>query len=136
MTVTLENVATQIRSIATASPNFRYKDFIRLEDKAKGKVPRPDRLIACTYLTDDGEGSCIVGRAILDVADEDEFDEWQSLLDASEGQAAYGVLNQLQETKRDKILLQWIGRVQDHQDNNEAWGSAVAEADALPAPMM
>ena len=129
MTVTLETVATQIRSIATASPDFRYKDFVRLEDQAKGRVPRPDGLIACTYLTDDGEGSCIVGRAILDVADEDEFDEWQSLLNACEGQTAYNVLKDFDETKRDELILQWIGRVQGNQDNNEAWGSAVAEAD-------
>ena len=128
MTVTLDNIVLKVRELAAAQPDFRCKDFVRKQQVARGCPAEPDHMIACVYLDDDQEPSCIVACAVMAVAEEKgEADFWRAELNASEGDSAYSVLESLED--EEGLKKEWIDTVQSHQDGNLEWEACVEIAD-------
>ena len=107
----IKEVISEIRKIASDSPNTVYgRDIFNPGDDP------------CQYIVD-GKGSCIVGRALVNLGIVPER------LHESEGMKAKDVLVRLGVSQDHSDQTEWVDRVQFHQDASVSWGIAVEKAD-------
>lgn len=107
----IEEVISEIRKIASDSPNTVYgRDIF---DSGDGY---------CRYIID-GKGSCIVGRALVNLG------TIPTRLHEFEGMKARDVVLRLSIDTDHSDQTEWVDRVQFHQDNDNSWGIAVEKAD-------
>ncbi len=100
-------VAARVREIAAANPDYVYQP--------------PEGTTSCRYVDPwTGRGSCIVGRALIEL----DLDDW-----IIEGKSAGYVVNRTAGVSRDDVT-HWLDRVQANQDLGHPWARAVALADA------
>jgi hypothetical protein len=118
----ITNVITEVRRIAAESPDFTY-NFFDQDDPG------------CRYVKD-GQGSCIVGKALVALGVPTDFFDTPAagLLPSLE-------LNTTINSKRVGVIfprlfgwprgdeLSWLMVVQAQQDTGMSWGYAVATAD-------
>lgn len=114
------DIVTEIRKIAYENPTVKYRTDIFEGDS--DTMPR--------YVVD-GNGSCIVGQALINLGVS------ADTLSAHEYDSASGVLEAMGIVKEKSAAVEWINMVQSCQDDNIDWGNAVEEADALwPIPTL
>ena len=107
----VKEVISEIRKIARLNPEIVYsRDIFN-----PGDYP-------CQYVVD-GKGSCIVGRALVNLGIVPER------LHEFEGLQANDVLSRLSVGTDHSDQTEWVNRVQSHQDANAPWGIAVEKAD-------
>lgn len=106
------DVVAEIRKIAYENPTVKYRTDIFTGDL--------DQM--CRYVVD-GHGSCIVGRALINLG------ITADTLSAYEYDAASDVLELLGVIKKKSKASRWIDVVQSCQDDDADWGNAVEEAD-------
>lgn len=108
----LKDVITKVRELAAANPDYVYK--------------MPDTGY-CQY-TFNGQGSCIVGQAYLELGvPVERVESWDF---GSEGRPLGA--DQLVEREYDDYSLtdkEWLDNVQGFQDADKPWGEAVRKAD-------
>lgn len=121
-----EAVAAKVREIAAAEPDFKYH-------KKYGND--------CKYVVD-GQGACIIGRALVDLGCPPDF-FCQQLPPGFYGETSPTLYNNanihnLAGTAFPRMAFQsdsfsgavrWLSSVQDSQDSGATWGEAVAHAD-------
>lgn len=116
----LKDLVAKVREIAAADPTHVYV-----------KAPLPDGGEGCRnwVLDDNGNkvGSCIIGRAFLDLgySDIDDGDDVTSVL------MDLDVEVYIDEWNQDDLLPEvgWLSAVQWRQDGGMPWGTAVEKAD-------
>lgn len=107
----IKEVISEIRKIASENPNTVYsRDIFDSGDDF------------CRYIID-GKGSCIVGRAIVNLG------TIPARLHEFEGMKAQDVLSRLSIDTDHSDQTEWVNRVQFHQDADVPWGIAVEKAD-------
>ena len=107
----INQVISEIRKIASKSPNTVYgRDIVDSKEDL------------CRYIID-GKGSCIVGRALVNLGTA------PAHLHKFEGMKAGDVLSSLLTDTYHSDQTEWVNRVQFHQDANVPWGIAVEKAD-------
>lgn len=107
----IKEVISEIRKIASESPTTVYsRDIFNPGDDP------------CQYIVD-GKGSCIVGRALVNLGIAPER------LDEFEGMKAGDVLAHLSVGRDHFDQTEWVDRVQFHQDASVPWRIAVEKAD-------
>lgn len=107
----IKQVISEIRQIADKSPDIVYsRDIFNPGDDP------------CRYIVD-GKGSCIVGRALVNLGVVPER------LHEFEGMKARDVLFRLSVDTDHSDQTEWINRIQFHQDASVPWGIAVEKAD-------
>lgn len=107
----IKEVISEIRKIASLNPETVYsRDIFN-----PGEDP-------CRYIVD-GKGSCIVGRALVNLGITPER------LNEFEGTKARDVIFRLAVHTDHSNQTEWVDRVQFHQDANVPWGIAVEKAD-------
>lgn len=110
-----QKIIAGIRKLAEEQPDFRYQP------------PDGD---SCVYVHD-GEGSCGVGRVLLDlglITPELEHDRTTIRRARINSAGATELLGHL-KVSLDPSECEWITRYQDEQDSERAWGWAVGYAD-------
>ena len=109
MTITAKDVENEVRELAYEHRYYIYDDF--------------NEHGICRYINQ-GEGSCIVGRALvnLDIDPEE--------ITRLEGNPASEVVAEL-VGPGEQASLEWLDTVQCEQDNGTPWGEAVLIADEL-----
>jgi hypothetical protein len=120
LTITLDDVVTEIRTLASEQPDFVYHN-------EAGKVGPG---VTCNYRHNrmgdpnhNGTAGCIVGQAL---------DRLGYVVPGKyEGSSALEVLAAGLDLNVDNRAAAWIVEVQQHQDKGEAWGEAVRHADDL-----
>lgn len=111
------SILTRIREIADEEPDYVYIKHHSL----------------CVY-TKNGEGCCIVGKAIL--KEKPELYNYLNKLDCSENGAPYVCSHSLLKILIDDFSLTdknifWISRVQEYQDRGMSWSQCIVGADLL-----
>ena len=107
----INEVISEIRKIASENPNTVYgRDIFDSGDDN------------CRYIID-GKGSCIVGRALVNLG------TIPMRLHEFEGMKARDVLLRLSIDTDHFDQTEWVNRVQFHQDADVPWGIAVEKAD-------
>lgn len=107
----IKQVISEIRKIASQNPEIVYsRDIFNPGDDY------------CRYVVD-GKGSCIVGRALVNLGIIPER------LDGVEGMKAKDVLVHLGVNQDHSDQTEWVDRVQFHQDHSASWKDAVEKAD-------
>lgn len=107
----IKEVISEIRKIARLNPEIVYsRDIFNPGDDP------------CQYIVD-GKGSCIVGRALVNLGIAPER------LDEFEGMKVSDVLYSLLVDTDHSDQTEWVDRVQFHQDASVPWGIAVEKAD-------
>ena len=108
--LTAKDIENEVRKIAAADPYYIYDDF----DEDEGY---------CRYINN-GEGSCIVGKALVNLDIDPET------IIRLEGNPASEVVAELLGPG-EQASLEWLDTVQCEQDNGTPWGEAVLIADEL-----
>lgn len=107
----VKQVISEIRKIAGLNPEIVYgRDIFDPGDDV------------CRYVID-GKGSCIVGRALVNLGIVPEH------LHEFEGLTAADVLFRLSVDTDHSDQTEWVDRVQFHQDHSASWKNAVEKAD-------
>lgn len=129
MSITLKQIAQEIRTLANEKPDFIYRNQ---------PIPDPDGDTTCSYLGAQvgqvGGEACIVGQALSRVGIPDD------LLRAFERAGAYHALSSLvvdeyidveeYDAFDENRILSWVDAVQFHQDSNKEWSVSIKLADA------
>ena len=122
--VTVNDLVAEVRKVASADPDFRYRDNKTL-------------LVSCSYFgraMGDLSGSpCIIGKAMANL----EVDTSKLLRMESTG-ASTAVddiflekwVDILVDEAEDFPMTVWLGHVQSYQDSGTSWSEAVRKADA------
>lgn len=107
----VKQVISEIRKIARRNPEIVYsRDIFSPGDGF------------CRYVID-GKGSCIVGRALVNLGTSPQR------LHEFEGMTAADVLIHLRVSQDHSDQSEWVNRVQFHQDHSVSWKNAVEKAD-------
>lgn len=109
-----------VHELVAENPEFVYQ-----------RQPRPANreLLGCLYINDAGEGSCLVGQALVragvPAAEIRPYDEAVWLVSACAVLPNFGV---------SAAAAEWAEVVQEAQDSGDQWGAALKSAeDELPA---
>lgn len=109
MTPTVKDVENEVRELAYERRYYIYDDF----NESGG----------CQYINN-GQGSCIVGKALVNL----DIDPEEII--RLEGNPASTVVSELVDSGW-QASLDWLDNVQIEQDNGTPWGEAVLIADEL-----
>ena len=109
MTITAKDVENEVRELAYEHRYYIYDDF-----NERG---------LCRYINQ-GQGSCLVGKALVNLDIDPET------IIRLEGNPASEVVAELLGPG-EQASLEWLDTVQCEQDNGTPWGEAVLIADEL-----
>lgn len=114
MSITEQDIINEVLRLAAENPDFVYQAPDYHPEETRG---------TCVYIHD-GNGSCIVGQALVNKGiDPEEIERF-------EGLPADLMLSNLGIKEEADQGQTWLDQVQSYQDTGTPWGEAVEEADA------
>jgi hypothetical protein len=83
----------------------------------------PDQTAACKYLDEDGNGVCIVGKALVNLGVP------PAELEYYEGVSVRAIADEM-FPEMPSLVVEWAHSAQFAQDEGNTWGNAVVQADS------